>query len=337
MPTVHASVQPPVTPDEHAPPSTLETTAAQAPPTDTGEALGLGPASLTVTVGFGPGLFDDRFGLSARRPSVLADLPALPGDALDPTQSGGDLCLQICADDAQVAFHAAHNLTRLADGAASLRYYQLGFASTASAAGDTPADPAQPHGVPRRNGERGGAEPAALNRFVWVRGGDQEWMHGGTYLVARRVRVAMEALGAFEPGGPRGGGRTDARLGGSRSGERAVRPGAPRRASPDGQSLIPADAHIRLAAAATNGGKQLLRRSYNFADGLDPVTGELDAGVYFLCYRARPDRPVRRHPAPAGRVGHADAHISRAHVERGVRVSAGSRDRRVLGEGARAR
>jgi len=44
----------------------------QAPPDDTGEALGLPASSLTITFGFGPGLFErdgvDRFGIADRRP-----------------------------------------------------------------------------------------------------------------------------------------------------------------------------------------------------------------------------------------------------------------------------
>lgn len=42
------------------------------PPFDTGESLDLGAHSLTITVGFGPSLFDDRFGLADRRPPELA-------------------------------------------------------------------------------------------------------------------------------------------------------------------------------------------------------------------------------------------------------------------------
>src|SRR6185437_7172305 len=73
--------------------------ALDAAPKDTGEALGLPPSSLTVT-----------FGLGARRPRPLAPLGPLPGDRLDPSRSGGDLCIQACADDPQVAFHAVRNL-----------------------------------------------------------------------------------------------------------------------------------------------------------------------------------------------------------------------------------
>ena len=93
-------------------------TAPQPPPIDTGEAMGSAPANLTVTVGFGPSLFDDRFGLAGKRPAALADIPALPGDALDPQRSGGDLCVQACSDDPQVAFHVIRNFARLARGTA---------------------------------------------------------------------------------------------------------------------------------------------------------------------------------------------------------------------------
>ena len=89
----------------------------EAPPADTGETEGMAPGLLTVTVGFGPSLFDDRFGLARRRPALLRDLPALPGDGLDPGRSGGDLAIQACAQDPQVAFHVIRNLARIGRGA----------------------------------------------------------------------------------------------------------------------------------------------------------------------------------------------------------------------------
>jgi deferrochelatase/peroxidase EfeB len=108
-----------------------------APPVDTGEALGLPASGLTITFGFGPGLFTDasgadRFGLASRRPAALEPPAAFQGDALQPERSGGDLCIQACADDPQVAVHAIRNLSRIAFGRASLRWSQLGFGRTSS-------------------------------------------------------------------------------------------------------------------------------------------------------------------------------------------------------------
>ena len=88
------------------------------PPEDTGEALGLPPSRLTLTIGFGPGLFEKdgepRFGLGGLKPDHLTDLPAFSGDRLDPAISGGDIAIQACANDPQVAVHAVRNLVRIA-------------------------------------------------------------------------------------------------------------------------------------------------------------------------------------------------------------------------------
>ena len=108
---------------------------AEAPPDDTGEALGLPPSRLTLTIGFGPSLFD-KFGLRGRRPAALVDLPRFPGDDLDPSRSGGDLCIQACADDPQVAVHAVRNLARIGFGTVAVRWSQLGFGKTSSTTPD---------------------------------------------------------------------------------------------------------------------------------------------------------------------------------------------------------
>ncbi len=107
-----------------------------APPDDTGEAIGLPPSGLTLTFGFGPSLFResgrDRFGIAARQPAALRRLPLFPGDNLEESRSDGDLCVQACADDPQVAVHAIRNLARIAFGRAALRWSQLGFGRTSS-------------------------------------------------------------------------------------------------------------------------------------------------------------------------------------------------------------
>ncbi|WP_206360731.1 Dyp-type peroxidase domain-containing protein, partial [Pseudomonas viridiflava] len=75
----------------------------------------------------GPGVFDERFGLADRRPASLADIPTLPSDNLQEGLTGGDLSLQACADDPQVAYHAVRDLARMARGTATVRWTVLGF------------------------------------------------------------------------------------------------------------------------------------------------------------------------------------------------------------------
>ncbi len=109
-----------------------------APPDDTGETVGLLPSCLTVTVGFGPSLFERRgLGLRSKRPPALRKLPALPGDELSEGKSGGDICVQACSDDPQVAFHAVRNLARIGRGTVVMR-------CSASAAPRAPAAARRP-------------------------------------------------------------------------------------------------------------------------------------------------------------------------------------------------
>ena len=267
---------------------------AFAPPVDTGEALDLPASRLTLTVGFGASLFDGRFGLSARRPAALADLPAFPGDALEPGRTGGDLCVQACADDAQVAFHAIHTLARLGLGTVTMRYLQVGFGRTASDGG-TSTTPRNLLGFKDGTDNLVPSDSGAMDRFVWVDGSsDQSWMHGGTYLVARRIRIHLEAWDRSTLGDQ------------ERTIGRAKVTGAPLGATHEhdpvdlaalddfGAARIPDTAHIRVAAPATNHGAAILRRGYSFADGVDPTTGELDAGLFFLCFQRDPaDQFVR--------------------------------------------
>ncbi len=259
-----------------------------APPPDTGEALGLPPSQLTLTFGFGPSLFDSRFGLGHRRPAALVDLPAFPGDNLDPSLCGGDLCIQACANDAQVAFHAVRDLTRLAFGTATIRSLQSGFGRTTSAGAGQPT-PRNLLGFHDGTANLDITDEEAMNRFVWVgQDSDQPWMVGGTYLVARRIRIHLEewdrstlqdqeqTIGRVKMSG--------APLGGTYESD----PVDLYAVGMDGQLVIPDTAHIRVAAPGSNGGQAILRRGYSFADGLDPVSGELDAGLFFVCFQKDP-------------------------------------------------
>lgn len=267
-----------------------------APPADTGEALDLAPSRLTLTLGFGPSLFDGRFGLTARRPVALIDLPAFPGDRLETARSGGDLCVQACADDAQVAFHAIHNLARLGLGSATLRYLQSGFGRTASGGTDT-ATPRNLLGFKDGTDNLVTTNTRSMDTFVWADDADQPWMHGGSYLVARRIRVHLEAWDRSTLGDQEG------TIG--RSKDTGAPLGAVHEHDPVplhaldsfGNPRVPQGAHVRVAAPSTNHGAAILRRGYSFVDGVDPVTGELDAGLFFICFQKQPDDqfvPIQR-------------------------------------------
>jgi len=260
---------------------------ALAPPQDTGEALGLTPAHLTVTFGVGPSLFDARFGLADHRPAPLRTLPALPGDELDPEHSGGDLCIQACADDPQVAFHAVRNLARIGRGAVTVRWSQLGFGRTASTS-RTQATPRNLMGFKDGTANLKAEDPDALARHVWVAGdrpGEPAWLRDGTYLVARRIRMLIEVWDRTSLGDQ------EQTIG------RHKASGAPLGERDEFATLkvqrLPADSHVRLAAPSTNGGDALLRRGYSFTDGLDDRLGQLDAGLFFLSFQRDPAAFVR--------------------------------------------
>ena len=169
-----------------------------APPDDTGEAIGLPASGLTLTIGLGPTLFTaadgtDRFGLAARRPAPLTELPAFAGDQLDPAISGGDLCIQACANDPQVAVHAVRNLVRLGAGVVSVRWSQLGFGRTSSTSTGQ-ATPRNLFGFKDGTKNLKAENEQGLERFVWVGDGDSgaDWLAGGSYLVTRRIRMLIE-------------------------------------------------------------------------------------------------------------------------------------------------
>lgn len=262
-----------------------------APTDDTGEAVGLAPAALTLTFGLGPTLFTrdgvDRFGIAAKRPEALVDLPVFAGDALDPARGGGDLAVQACANDPQVCFHAIRNLARIGRGVVALRWSQQGFGRTSST-DSSQATPRNLFGFKDGTNNVVADDTAALREHVWVGADDDPaWMRGGSYLVARRIRMLLEVwdrstLADQEAsiGRVKGSG---APLGGTKEFDVVDL-----EAQVDQQPVIPIDAHIRLSAPSRNRGAKLLRRGYSFTDGIDPVTNQLDAGLFFLAYQRDP-------------------------------------------------
>lgn len=259
----------------------------EAPPDDTGEALGLKPSRLTLTIGFGPSLFE-KFGLAGQRPEALVDLPKFAGDNLDANRSGGDLCVQACADDPQVAVHAIRNLARIGMGRAVIRWSQLGFGKTSSTTPDAQT-PRNLMGFKDGTRNIAGTEQDRLEKFVWV--GEKDgpaWMRGGSYLVARRIRMHIETW-------DRAPLQEQEDIFGRDKGEGAPVGKAKERDEPFLKAMKP-DAHVRLAHPDSNHGATLLRRGYSFTDGTDGL-GRLDAGLFFLAYQ----RDVRKGFIPVQR------------------------------------
>ena len=161
------------------------------PPSDSGT---LGPEipadGLTVTVGFGATLFDNRFGIAARKPKHLTPMTSFPNDDLKPDLVGGDLLLQICAGSPDTAIHALRDIARHTRGGMQIQWRMDGFVS-----------PARPTGVPRNHfGFMDGianpnvTDPAVANRLLWVVPGigEPKWAVGGSYHVCRIIRMFIE-------------------------------------------------------------------------------------------------------------------------------------------------
>jgi deferrochelatase/peroxidase EfeB len=259
---------------------------------DSPETLGLTPARLTVTFGFGAGLFEkdgkDRYGLAARRPEALVDLPRFNGDQLVPARTGGDLSVQACADDPLVAFHAVRQLARLAYGIADVRWAQTGFMSR-------PTDKGTPRNL---MGFKDGTQtPQDIDKVVWVGDDGPSWMQGGSYVVVRRIRMALEHWDRTNVGfQEQTFGR--AKVSGAPLGLKdEFEPLGLDRTDKDENPVIPENAHVRLANAATNGGAEVLRRGYSYNDGVSFTAErwppwrqgmEYDAGLLFVCYQRDP-------------------------------------------------
>ncbi len=263
-------------------------TPAQAVPKDTGEARGLPPSQLTITVGFGPSLFDDRFGLARYRPAALAEIPPLPGDNLDPDRSGGDLCVQACANDPQVAFHAVREFARLARGTAVMKWFQLGFGRTSSTSTDQET-PRNLMGFKDGTNNIKAENHQEFDDYVWVGDEtDQSWMKGGSYLVARRIRMLIESWDTDFLGDQEQTFGRHKISGAPLTGKHEFDTVDLDAKKPDGTPVIPLNAHIRLAAPSNNHGQKILRRGYSYTDGIDSRTGLLDAGLFFIVFQQDP-------------------------------------------------
>jgi deferrochelatase/peroxidase EfeB len=290
------SVQVPLYQGTGQPADAYAAATARATPSDSLDAWQLGPQRLTLTVGFGPGMFTkdgrDRFGIADKRPRQLVDLPRFPGEQIDETVSGGDLFLQACADDPQVAFHAVRSLARIAPDVVTLRWTQLGFSPA-----NTGGTPRNLMGFKDGTANSNAHPPADLDSTVWAGAEGPDWMRGGTYLVYRRIRISLEHWDRLQVA------QQERVIG------RQKVSGAPLGSAHEfdakdfnakdtqGNMVIPADSHVRLAAPENNNGAVMVRRAFSYNNGTTPFTErwppwrqalEYDAGLLFLAYQKDP-------------------------------------------------
>jgi deferrochelatase/peroxidase EfeB len=248
------------------------------------------PDALTVTVAFGASLFDERYGLAARKPKLLRQMPSFAGNELDPARSHGDLLLQVCAGHRDTVVHTVRELMRVVAGRLTTRWTIDGFQSARRGP--------SPHNSPRnlfafRDGTANPdvANASLMNELIWIQPGSEEpaWATGGTHMVARAIRMHVEfwdRVGMFEQQNMIGRDRvTGAPLGGTSEFEE------PRYELDPLGKRIPLNAHIRLANPRTppTANQRILRRGYNYDRGVDEA-GNLDQGLMFIAF----NQDVRR-------------------------------------------
>ena len=254
-----------------------QATNLRVPTGDTGEAAGLDASNLTITVGVGPSLFS-KLNIEQLQPKALQDLPHFPKDQLQENLTGGDLCIQACADDPQVAFHAVRNLVRAASGLVEIHWSQAGFNSF-------PANEGTPRNLFAFKDGTGNplvTDKKAMNEIVWVQDG---WLKNGTYLVARPIQMHLETWD-----------RTSLKDQEATFG-RHRESGAPigkkdefdkfdiEEKDLEGEYMIPETSHVHLAVKS---GAKMLRRSFSYASGVLSKTGTHDAGLLFISFQQDP-------------------------------------------------
>jgi deferrochelatase/peroxidase EfeB len=248
------------------------------------------PSSLTITVGVGSSLFDERYGLADRKPKLLRPMVRFPNDRLQPERTHGDVVIQICADTPDACVHALRILMRSTRATLVLRWMLDGFQQPNSLG----------HGrTSTRNllgFKDGTANPDAndareMNDLVWVGkdNGEPGWAVGGSYMVVRIIQTHVEFWDRTALATQEGIiGRTKesgAPLDGRR--ETDIPDFA---ADPLGKTFR-LDGHIRLANPRTRATEKnrILRRGFSYQSGFG-ASGQLDQGLLFVCFQQDVDR-----------------------------------------------
>jgi deferrochelatase/peroxidase EfeB len=242
------------------------------------------PDGLTVTLGVGSTLFDDRYGLASRLPAHLTPMQSFPNDNLDPAQCGGDLILQLTAGHEDVVLHALRDIAKNTRGGMQANWRIEGFASPARPAGTVPRNQL---GFMDGISNPSVTSATDMDKLVWVQrgaAGEPSWTAGGSYLVVRLIRMFVEfwdRVDVYEQQLMFGRYR-DSGYPLDADGIYATPDYA---ADPTGE-VIPLTAHMRLANPRTpqTANQRILRRAWNYDRGLDQV-GDLDVGLVFTCFQ----------------------------------------------------
>ncbi len=257
---------------------------------DTEPELARTPASLTVTVGLGPGFFTAG-GLRAQQPTWLTPLPAFGVDRLQERWNDGDLLLQVCADDPVTVAHTVRMLTKDARTFVRTRWVQRGFRRAAGTV---------PKGTTIRNlmGQIDGTRNLVAgtdDALVWHDSTAPAWLVGGTSMVVRRIAMDLDTWDELDRSG------REIAIG------RTLDTGAPltgkrEHDEPDldalndlGFPVIDTTAHIRRARS-DNDHERFLRRVFNYDD--PPETGQTsNSGLVFVTFQKDVTRqfvPIQR-------------------------------------------
>ena len=248
------------------------------PPTDTGEADSMGAYGLTLTFGISPS-FLKKMGLTHKQPKEFQDLPKFPRDQLRENLTGGDICIQACAEDAQVAFHAVRQLVRQARSNITMRWSQSGFVGF-DTGNQTPRNL-----FGFKDGTANQSTLKAADKNLWADAPD--WMKGGTYLVTRVIQMHLETWDRTSLKGQEDtfGRHRDSGAAIGQKGEFDTFDVHAKDAQ--GKAVIPEISHMGLAKRT---GVEMLRRSYSYSSGINPATGQFDSGLLFISFQKSPEQ-----------------------------------------------
>lgn len=258
-----------------------EPTNPHLPPKDTGETIGLNPYRLTLTFGVSRA-FMEKMGWSHRIPKVFKDFPPFPGEQLEERYTGGDIVIQACADDEQVAFHAVRNLIRKARGAVTMKWSQSGF----TAIGNGKETPRNLFGF--KDGTANPTQSQAQQDIIWY--DHKDWLENGTFMAIRKIRMHLETWD-----------RTSLKEQENTFGRHKIS-GAPlgetdefaevdiEKTDSQGQPVLPIDSHVHLAKKSK---MEMYRRSYSYSDGINETTGQFESGLLFISFQKDPDQFVK--------------------------------------------